>query len=151
MLNSVVLMGRLVADPILTVAASGKEICRFKIAVERNGGDRIADFIPIICFDSSARFVEKYFRKGSMISVQGKLQTGSYTDKGVKKYTFEVKADELGFCGGKREDAGKPSPSDLRSANSPKGRGKEDEGVNGYYSTAVPSDFDEIVGDEDYE
>lgn len=143
MLNSVVLMGRLVADPILTVAASGKEICRFKIAVERNGGDRIADFIPIICFDSSARFVEKYFRKGSMISLQGKLQTGSYTDdKGVKRYTFEVVANEVSFCGGKKPEVQTPTV--------PKEQSK-DEGVNGYYSTAVPSDFDEIVGDEEYE
>lgn len=143
MLNCVVLIGRLTADPVLTVATSGTEICRFRIAVDRPTGDRIADFIPIICFGSSANFVEKYFRKGSMISVQGKLQTGSYTDKkGVKKYTFEVKADEVGFGGDKKAEARQPSPDE---------RGKEDEGINGYYSTAVPSDFDEIVGDEEYE
>lgn len=148
MLNCVVLMGRLTADPVLTVATSGTEICRFRIAVDRPTGDRIADFIPIICFDSSATFVEKYFRKGSMISVQGKLQTSSYTDKkGNKRNSFEVKADEVGFCGEKRGD----NPYTASGPPSLSGTTKEDEGVNGYYSTAVPSDFDEIVGDEDYE
>lgn len=143
MLNCVVLMGRLVADPVLTVAPSGKEICRFRIAVERNGGERIADFIPIICFGSSANFVEKYFRKGSMVSVQGKLQTGSYTDgKGIKRSSFEIKADEISFCGEKKS-AGQSAPKEQTTATN--------EGANGYYSTAVPSDFDEIVGDEDYE
>ena len=143
MLNSVVLMGRLVADPVLRVATTGREICRFKIAVERPTGDRIADFVPIIAFGSSANFVEKYFRKGSMISVQGKLQTGSYTDdKGVKRSTFEVVANELGFCGDKKPEGQTPTV--------PKEQNK-DEGINGYYSTALPGDFDEIVGDEDYE
>ena len=143
MLNCVVLMGRLTADPVLTVATSGTEICRFRIAVDRPTGDRIADFIPIICFGSSANFVEKYFRKGSMISVQGKLQTSSYTDnKGNKRNNFEVKADEVGFCEGKK----------METQSAPKEQSKPtNEGINGYYSTAVPSDFDEIVGDEDYE
>ena len=150
MLNSVVLMGRLVADPVLTVAPSGKEICRFRIAVERNGGERIADFIPIICFGSSANFVEKYFRKGSMISVQGKLQTGSYTDKGIKKYTFEVKADELGFCGEKTPQSQSATATAPLSGAQNKAP-IDNEGVNGYFSTAAPGDFDEITGDEDYE
>lgn len=139
MLNVITLMGRLTADPELRVATSGKEICRFRMAVERNSSEKIADFIPVICFDSSARFVEKHFGKGSMIAVQGKLQTGSYTDsKGAKKYTFEVKADEVSFCGEKRGSA----PMDARVPDT------SDEG--GYYSTAMPGDFDEI-GEEDYE
>lgn len=143
MLNSVVLMGRLVADPVLRVATTGREICRFKIAVERPTGDRIADFVPIIAFGSSANFVEKYFKKGSMISVQGRLQTGSYTDdKGVKRSTFEVVANEVGFCGEKKPEG--------QATTVPKAESK-DEGVNGYFSTAAPGDFDEITGDEDYE
>ena len=147
MLNCATIMGRLTADPLIRVAMSGNEICRFTVAVDRPTGDKIADFIPVICFGSSASFVEKHFRKGSMIAVQGRIQTGSYTDsKGVKRSSFEIKADEVSFCGEKKE----PSPS-LRDT-SPKGRGKEaDESINGYYSTAAPDDFDEIVGDEDYE
>ncbi|MBQ7861627.1 MAG: single-stranded DNA-binding protein [Clostridia bacterium] len=147
MLNSATIIGRLTADPELRVATSGKEICRFRMAVERNGGDRVADFIPVICFGGAANFVEKYFRKGSMIAVQGRIQTGSYTDgKGVKRNTFEIVAVEVSFCEGKKIE-GQPSPSPRDT--SPERRGKEAD--TGYYSTAVPGDFDEIVGDEDYE
>ena len=151
MMNVAVIMGRLTADPELRVATSGKEICRFTVAVDRPGGDRVADFIKVICFGNTANFVEKYFRKGSMIAVQGRIQTGSYTDdKGIKRYTVEIVPGEVSFCGERKSGSGQPSPSDLRSATSPEGRGK-DEGVNGYYSNAVPGDFEEIVGDEDYE
>lgn len=148
MLNSATIIGRLTADPELRVATSGKEVCRFRLAVERNGGDRVADFIRVICFGSTANFVEKYFRKGSMIGVQGKLQTGSYTDgKGVKRNTFEVVAGEVSFCGERRGD----NPSTASGPPSLSGTVKADEGVNGYFSTAVPGDFEEIVGDEEYE
>lgn len=141
MLNCVTLMGRLTADPELRVATTGKEICRFRLAVDRLGGGRVADFIPIICFGATANFVEKYFRKGSMIGIQGKIQTGSYTgDDGMKRSTFEVVAGEVSFCGGKKAE----------TQSAPKEHGK-DEGVNGYFSTAVPGDFDEITGDEEYE
>ena len=138
MLNSATIMGRLTAEPELRVATSGKEVCRFTVAVDRPGGDRVADFIKVICFGNTANFVEKYFRKGSMIAVQGKIQTGSYTDdKGVKRYSFEIVAGEVSFCGEKKGDA-QPA-SKVQSA---------DEGT-GYYSNAVPSDFDEIEDDED--
>ena len=143
MMNCITLMGRLTADPELRVATTGREVCRFRIAVDRAGPNKVADFIPIICFGGAATFVEKWFCKGSMIAVQGKLQTSSYSDEqGIKRSNFEVVADEVSFCGEKKVEGRQPSPE---------GRGKEDEGVNGYYSTAVPGDFDEIVGDEDYE
>ena len=148
MMNCITLMGRLTADPVLTVATSGTEICRFRIAVDRAGPNKVADFIPIICFGSSANFVEKWFRKGSMIAVQGKLQTGSYIDKkGVRRSTFEVAADELSFCGEKRGD----KPSTASGTPSLSGTVTGNEGLNEYFSTALPGDFDEIVGDEEYE
>ena len=138
MLNCATIMGRLTADPELRVATTGREVCRFTVAVDRPGGDRVADFIRVICFGSTANFVEKHFRKGSMIALQGRIQTGSYTDsKGAKRYTFEVVAVEVSFCGEKKGDA-QPAPK-VQSA---------DEGT-GYYSNAVPSDFDEITDDED--
>ena len=140
MLNCATIMGRLTAVPELRVATSGREVCRFTVAVDRPTGDRVADFIRVVCFGSTANFVEKYFRKGSMIAVQGRIQTGSYTDdRGKKIYTFEVVAGEVSFCGEKKGDV-QPAPK-VQSA---------DEGT-GYYSTAAPGDFDEIVGDEDNE
>ena len=148
MLNSATIMGRLTADPELRVATSGKEVCRFTVAVDRPTGDRVADFIRVICFGSTANFVEKHFRKGSMIAVQGRIQTGSYTDgKGVKRNTFEIVAVEVSFCGERRGD----NPFTASSPPSISGTAKADEGVNGYFSTAVPGDFEEIVGDEEYE
>ena len=148
MLNSATIMGRLTADPELRVATSGKEVCRFTVAVDRPTGDRVADFIRVICFGSTANFVEKHFRKGSMIAVQGRIQTGTYTDsKGNKRSSFEVKADEVSFCGERRGD----NPSTASGPPSLSGTVKADEGVNCYYSNAVPGDFDKIVGDEEYE
>ncbi len=148
MLNSATIMGRLTADPELRVATTGREVCRFTVAVDRPGGDRVADFIRVICFGSTANFVEKYFRKGSMIALQGRIQTGNYTDsKGIKRNTFEVVAGEVSFCGERRGDnhstaSGPPSLSGTVTGNV---------GLNEYFSTAVPGDFDEIVGDEEYE
>ena len=148
MLNCATIMGRLTAEPELRVATSGREVCRFTVAIDRPTGDRVADFIRVVCFGSTANFVENYFRKGSMIAVQGRIQTGSYTDdRGKKIYTFEVVAGEVSFCGEKRGD-------NLSTASGPpslSGTVKADEGVNGYYSNAVPGDFEEIVGDEEYE
>lgn len=145
MLNSVTLMGRLTADPEVRVATTGKQICRFRIAIDRPGGDKVADFINIICFGHTADFVGKYFRKGSMIGIQGKIQTGSYTDnKGAKRYSFEVAANEVSFCGGKTTPSVSRADSSLNE-----GAKSSDEGTNGYYSNAVPSDFDEITDDDE--
>lgn len=143
MMNCITLMGRLTADPELRVATSGKEFCRFKMAVERSGPNKVADFIPVICFDSTASFVGRWFNKGSMIAVQGKLQTGSYTDSnGVKRNNFEVVANEVSFCGQKATQSQPAAATASETA-------KADEGINGYFSTAAPGDFDEITDDED--
>ena len=80
-----------------------------------------------------------------MIALQGRIQTGSYTDdRGIKRYTFEVVAGEASFCGEKRGD----NPSTASVTPSLSGTEKADEGT-GYYSTAAPGDFDEITDDED--
>lgn len=146
MMNCATIMGRLTADPELRVAASGKEVCRFTVAVDRPTGDKVTDFIKVICFGKTATFVSRYFHKGSMISVHGRIQTGSYTDdKGIKRYTVEIVPGEVSFCGEKRE----PSPSEQRSDTSPEGRGKENHTGSGYYSTAAPGDFEEITDEEE--
>ena len=146
MLNCTTIMGRLTADPELRVATTGREVCRFTVAVDRPGGDRVADFIRVICFGSTANFVEKHFRKGSMIALQGRIQTGSYTDsKGAKRYTFEVVAVEVSFCGERRGD----NPSTASGPPSLSGTVTGNVGLKGYFSTAAPGDFDEIVGDEE--
>ena len=79
MLNCVTLMGRLVADPELRTTGTGKSVCTFRIAVDRSfakaGEQRQADFITIVAWENTANFVCRYFAKGSMIAVQGSIQT----------------------------------------------------------------------------
>ena len=149
MLNSVQLMGRLTADPVRSVTATGKEKCTFTIAVDRyiSQGERKADFINIVTWGSTAVHVEKYFRKGSMIALDGAIRTYSYEDKkGYKRTRFEVEAREVYFCGSKSEGSSKPSkPSD-------EGEQPTSAGLNGYFATATAADFEEICcDDDDYE
>lgn len=109
MINVVVLMGRLVADPELKQTQNGTSVCSFRIAVDRNvankqTGERQADFINITAWRQTAEFVCKYFRKGSMIAIEGSLQTRSYTDKdGNNRTAYEVVANNVSFTGSKAE------------------------------------------------
>ncbi len=104
MLNVVVLMGRLVADPELRHTTSGIATCSVRIAVDRNfvraGEERKADFIDIVVWRQTAEFVCKYFRKGNLIAVEGSIQTRNYEDKqGNKRTAFEVVANNVSFTG----------------------------------------------------
>lgn len=109
MLNCAVVMGRLTADPEVRQTPSGVSVCRFSVAVERQytkqGEERQVDFIDVLAWRTTAEFVGKYFQKGSMIAVQGSIQTGSYEKDGVKRRTFEVVADNVSFCGSKNDSA----------------------------------------------
>jgi len=101
-------MGRLVADPELRTTTSGISVTSFRIAVDRSfvrqGEERQADFIDIVAWRQTAEFVSRYFRKGSMIAVQGSIQTRNYEDKqGNKRTAVEVVADNVSFCGSKAE------------------------------------------------
>lgn len=102
MLNSVCLMGRLAADPELKTTQNGVSVTSFRIAVDRTfqskGQEKQTDWIDIVAWRNTAEFVTRYFRKGSMIAVQGSIQTRSYTDRdGGKRTAFEVVADNVFF------------------------------------------------------
>ncbi len=140
-INCVTLMGRLTEAPVLKVTPSGKDVCTFKIAVDRPivNGQRTADFITIVAWENNARTVSKYFSKGSMIAIQGSIQTRSYEDsKGNKRTAFEVVAREVHFCGSKNE--GKVQQKAEETAS---------EGINGYYANATASDFEEIAYEDE--
>lgn len=140
MLNCAVLMGRLTADPVLKTTTSGKDVCSFTIAVNRSGTEKKADFINIVAWDSGARFVTTYFSKGSMIGVQGAIQSRAYqTQKGEKRTAFEVVARELSFC--------EKAPTSA-SVNKPEARQAVEEFAP-YYGNATAADFEEITDDED--
>lgn len=140
MLNCVTLMGRLVADPELRTTTTGKSVCTFRIAVDRSfqkpGEQRQADFITIVAWESTANFVCRYFAKGSMIAVQGSIQTRQYEDStGAKRNAFEVIAREVSFCGSKAESG------TVQNTAAP--------AAQPTYQNAVASDFEEITDDED--
>lgn len=106
MLNRIILMGRLTADPELKSTSSGTEVCSFTIAVDRDyqraGEEKQTDFIDVVAWRSTAEFVSRYFTKGRMIVVQGSLQSRRWQDRdGNKRVSWEVQADRIYFAGEK--------------------------------------------------
>ena len=111
MLNVVAIMGRLVADPELRTTQSGINVVSFRIACDRNfarqGEQRQADFIDIVAWRQQAEFVSKYFQKGSLIAIEGSLQTRQYQDKnGNNRTAVEVVANNISFAGPKSNNQG---------------------------------------------
>lgn len=139
MLNCAVIMGRLTADPELRQTPNGVAVTRFSVAVDRGyvrqGEERKADFINVVCWRQTAEFVTRYFSKGSMIAVQGSIQTGSYEKDGVKRSTFEIVADNVSFCGSKSESGTNGAPRATESAPS--------------FSNGSVDDFSALADDDD--
>ncbi len=111
MLNRVILMGRLVSDPELKTTGTGISVTSFRIAVDRSyvksGEERKADFFDIVCWRNTAEFVCRYFGKGSLIALEGQLQSRTYQAKdGSNRYVVEVVADNVSFTGERRENTG---------------------------------------------
>lgn len=107
-LNIVALMGRLTRDPEMRKTPQGVSVATFTVAVDRSfvkqGEDRQADFIDIVCWRNTAEFVCKYFQKGSLIAVNGSIQTRTYQDKnGNNRKAFEIVADNVHFAGEKKD------------------------------------------------
>lgn len=152
MLNRVVIMGRLVAEPELKTTGTGVSVSSFSVAVDRNyvkqGTERQTDFINVVAWRQTAEFVCKYFAKGQLIALEGSLQTRSYQDRdGNNRYVTEVVADNVFFTGDRRErtsngsygNYGIPTPQEppvqVNTANT--------------YTSGMPEDFEELPGDDD--
>lgn len=110
MLNVVVLTGRLTADPELRHTPNDLAVTSFSIAVNRRfaraGEERQTDFIDIVAWRNNAEFVCKYFKKGSLIAIEGSIQTRSYQDKdGNKRKAFEVIANSVQFVESKKDSS----------------------------------------------
>ena len=108
-MNQVVLMGRLTRDPELRHTQSGTAVASFTLAVDRpknKDGERLTDFIDIVAWKGTAEFVSKYFTKGQMAAVEGRLQLRNWTDKeGNKRVSAEVVADNIYFAESKKSRA----------------------------------------------
>lgn len=108
-MNLVTLMGRLTRDPELRHTQSGTAVASFSLAVDRrfsgkDGGERQVDFIDIVAWRNTAEFVSKYFAKGRMCAVHGRLQARDWQDKdGNKRRAYEVVAENVYFTGSKQE------------------------------------------------
>lgn len=107
MLNKIILMGRLTRDPELRHTQSGTAVAAFSLAVDRDfkdqSGERETDFIDIVSWRGTAEFVSKYFTKGRMAVVEGRLQMRDWTDRdGNKRRSFEVLASSVYFGDSKR-------------------------------------------------
>ncbi len=140
MVNSVVIMGRLTYDPELRTTPNGISVVRFQVACDRNfqrsGEERKADFIDVTAWRQTAEFISRYFHKGSMIAVEGSIQTENFTDQnGNKRKSVQVVANNVSFCGSKAESGTNSNPAYSQPAPS--------------YASADNSDFEEIVDDDD--
>ena len=108
MLNKVTIMGMLVREPELRRTDSGKAVCSFTIACERDfvgkGEERECDFPDCVAWASTGEFVCRNFRKGDMIALSGRLQTRNWTDKnGGKRKSLEINVENVSFCGGRKD------------------------------------------------
>lgn len=113
-MNKVILMGRPTADPEIRYSqkqdGSQMAIANFSLAVDRKGKDAGTDFISCVAFNKQGEFAEKYVKKGKKIAIEGRIQTGSYTNKqGQKVYTTEVIIEGFDFCESKAAEATKES------------------------------------------
>ena len=107
-MNKAVIVGRLVRDPDVRALSDGKTVSKFTVAVDRRfknkNGEKEADFIPVVVFGKPAEFVAEYVKKGNMVSVAGRITTGSYEKEGRKIYTTEITADEVNSIGSKKDN-----------------------------------------------
>ena len=117
MLNHIVIMGRLTREPELRTTQSGVNVCSFTVAVDRDfggrdGGERQTDFFDCSAWRQTGEFVSKYFHKGSMIVVSGRMQSRKYQDRdGNNRTAWDVQADNVYFGESKRDNDGGYSQS----------------------------------------
>lgn len=123
MLNKIFLMGRLTRDPEMRHTQNGTAVASFSIAVDRDfkdkqSGEKVTDFVDIVAWRSTAEFVEKYFSKGRMAVVEGRLQIRDWTDKdGNKRRSAEVIVNSIYFGDSKKD--GDSSTGNYRAAGAP--------------------------------
>ena len=142
MLNHITIMGRLVRDPELRRTGSGVAVASFTVAVDRDfggrdGGEKETDFIDCVAWRQTGEFVSKYFTKGRMIVVSGRLQIRSWTDKdGNKRRTAEVVADNCYFGDSKRDEGGSSYGGNTYGGNR---YGNNNYGGGNAYGSPAPS------------
>lgn len=157
-MNMVCLLGRLTADPELRHTQNQVPVTSFTLAVDRayqpKGQERQADFINIVAWRQTAEFVTRYFHKGQRLALTGSLQSRRYVDKdGNNRTAYEVVADQVYFAESKTQNAGGYQQG-YQSGYQPSAPSFDSQ-IPQYneaptaFATAAPSDFEEIVGDDE--
>lgn len=119
-LNFAIVMGRLTGDPELKHTSSDLAFTRFSIAVDRaiKSSDKQTDFFNVVAWGTTAEFICKYFKKGSLIIIEARMQTGSYEGKdGIKRQTFDLVVNKVHFAGPKSPDSSSSDFSDSAFSN----------------------------------
>ena len=153
MLNHITIMGRLTRDPELRRTGSGVAVTSFTVAVDRDfgkneNGEKETDFIDCVAWRQTGEFVSKYFTKGRMAVVSGRLQIRSWTDKdGNKRRTAEVVADNVYFGDSKRDDQGGSSYSGNSYGNY--GSAPAAPAYGGYSAPSAPASDFAMLSDDD--
>ena len=123
-MNTVILLGRLTADPDIRSTRDGKAVASFTLAVDRYKEG--ADFIRCQAWEKRADFCEKYLKKGTKIAIRGRIRTGDYTDKdGKKVYTTDVVIEDIEFAQSKAQEAPEPKPAENGFMDIPDNIGEE--------------------------
>jgi single-strand DNA-binding protein len=155
MINTVILLGRLTADPELRTSNGGIPYTRFTVAVDRpsrQGEEKKADFISCLAWRQTAEFITKWFAKGNTIAVEGAIQTGSYTNRdGAKVYTTDVLVSKASFTGSRsdsgsqqtaRQETRQETRTDARQNSRPAAaRGDDRRPPAQSYSRGTPDDY----------
>ena len=157
MLNHIVIMGRLTRDPDLRTTQSGVNVASFTVAVDRDfggrdGGERQTDFFDVSAWRQTGEFVSKYFRKGSMIVVSGRMQSRKYQDRdGNNRTAWDVQADNVYFGESKRDnDAQGSFGSGSFSAPASGNYGNRDSGRPAAAAPQIaPNPFEDLEDDGD--
>ena len=155
MLNHITIMGRLTRDPELRRTGSGIAVASFTLAVDRDfapkdGGERETDFIDCVAWRQTGEFVSKYFTKGRMAVVSGRLQIRGWTDKdGNKRRSAEVVADNVYFGDSKRDDQGGSSYGGSTYGSNSSYNQPQSSGFSGYSAPASAPASDFAMLDDD--
>lgn len=152
MLNKIFIMGRLTRDPELRRTQTGTPVASFSLAVDRDfkdksTGERTTDFIDVVAWRQTAEFVSRYFTKGRLAVVEGRLQIRDWTDKdGGKRRTAEVIAENIYFGDSKRDGDGGGYTTGYNQGGYPSGGGYAS---SGYSAPSVPSGYGAPPADGD--
>ena len=148
MLNKVVLAGRLTKDPELTMTTSDLSIARFTLAVDRRikrENEPTADFLNIVAFGKTADFIRNWFTKGKEMLLVGRIQVRTWeTDSGEKRYATEIIAEEVSFCGSKKDNSGENDEYNDSDTDS-----ELDETLSKLRNKGNEEGFDKVEDDDD--